>query len=609
MKKLIYLILFIPVIGFGQTYPHQIEPDTTHRMIMMTDTSVIDSPAMEFLYFSIDSLVEQIARDTLGLDSSYWSLDATGLSLNPKYSSTNLSLMTGAGGSVTTGTDNVYIGANAGNANETGLYNVFLGSGAGQNNTGGNNMFIGQSAFKNSSSGSFNVGIGSQVAISNTGSNSLIMGYQAGSNSTGSRNIFLGYTTGRDNTGTNNTYVGYQAGRASSAGSSNVFLGYQAGFSETGSNKLYIENTLGSSPLIYGDFSTDEVTINNDLFVSSLNTSDYLYSTSDQILGGLWSGVNISEFNNDAGYITGEVDGSTTNEIQTLSLTGSTLSLTSGGSVTIAMYDGGAGYVRPASSSNGVWFPDGILDFDLDYGTSGQVLSSTGTNEVNWIDLTTSPWSTGAGDDIYYNTGVHHVGIGITNPTYELHVVGEARITGDISTAGDIVATSTGTSYVDSDSDAGSVGEILAHDGTGLDWWDKGIGIAWENTDNTSSSTYVTWPPNSNYDSQNSDGLVSLSAKTFTLNDDGWYRFTATGSNQSTGPCYLAFYTTSAVHEQYIGTSHDLGGTGTYTPASFAMHWVGSYASGTTVTLRAKTGSGVCIIDDLAVSVEQIKKN
>jgi hypothetical protein len=45
-----------------------------------------------------------------------------------------------------------------------------------------------------------------------------------------------------------------------------------------------------------------------------------------------------SDLTNDSGFITAEVDGSTTNEIQTLSKTGSTISLTQGGSVTV--FDG-----------------------------------------------------------------------------------------------------------------------------------------------------------------------------------------------------------------------------------------------------------------------------
>jgi len=41
-----------------------------------------------------------------------------------------------------------------------------------------------------------------------------------------------------------------------------------AGFNETGSNKLYIDNSSTSSPLIYGDFLTNSVTINGSFTVT-----------------------------------------------------------------------------------------------------------------------------------------------------------------------------------------------------------------------------------------------------------------------------------------------------------------------------------------------------
>ena len=57
-------------------------------------------------------------------------------------------------------------------------------------------------------------------------------------------------------------------------GSGNVFLGYEAGYNETGSNTLYIANSDTSSPLIYGDFGTGEVTINGNLTVTWTVTSE-----------------------------------------------------------------------------------------------------------------------------------------------------------------------------------------------------------------------------------------------------------------------------------------------------------------------------------------------
>jgi hypothetical protein len=79
-------------------------------------------------------------------------------------------------------------------------------------------------------------------------------------------------------TGSNNTMIGYEAGAGSSSHSKsgNVFIGYQAGYNETGSNKLYIENSDGSSPLIGGDFSADEIYLNGDVGIGTTSPNSKL---------------------------------------------------------------------------------------------------------------------------------------------------------------------------------------------------------------------------------------------------------------------------------------------------------------------------------------------
>lgn len=129
----------------------------------------------------------------------------------------------------------------------------------------------------------------------NYGNYSSYFGYYAGKNATNSaeRNVFMGYyageriTSGDNNctfgayagryltTGSNNVYMGRMAGYNNATGSGNLFLGYYAGYNETGSNKLYIDNSSTSSPLIYGDFSTDFVAINGNLGIGTTNTKGY----------------------------------------------------------------------------------------------------------------------------------------------------------------------------------------------------------------------------------------------------------------------------------------------------------------------------------------------
>ena len=78
----------------------------------------------------------------------------------------------------------------------------------------------------------------------------------------------IGYQAGyRNTTGASNTIVGHQAGGTNTIHSKtgNVFLGYQAGYSDITGNKLYIENSNSTTPLIYGDFAADALTINGSL--------------------------------------------------------------------------------------------------------------------------------------------------------------------------------------------------------------------------------------------------------------------------------------------------------------------------------------------------------
>ena len=54
------------------------------------------------------------------------------------------------------------------------------------------------------------------------------------------------------------------------SGSGNVFLGYEAGADETGSNKLYIDNSNTTTPLVYGDFSDNQLTINGSVNITEV---------------------------------------------------------------------------------------------------------------------------------------------------------------------------------------------------------------------------------------------------------------------------------------------------------------------------------------------------
>jgi len=163
-----------------------------------------------------------------------------------------------AGYNNTTGYNNVSVGHEAGYSNQTGDYNVFLGQHAGYSTTSNYNTFVGSYCGEANTTGTYNV----------------FLGYKTGQKSVGgSYNTFIGYLAGYENTsGQRNAYLGYDAGRNNVTGSGNVCLGYQAGRSETGSDKLYIDNSSTTTPLIWGDFSSNIVSFHGKVGIDTKST-------------------------------------------------------------------------------------------------------------------------------------------------------------------------------------------------------------------------------------------------------------------------------------------------------------------------------------------------
>ena len=167
-----------------------------------------------------------------------------------------------AGSSMTDGNQDTFIGAKAGSKNTSGLNNAFIGFQAGSiNTTGSYNSFHGSNAGMVNTTGSVNTFVGNATGYANT---------------SGSSNTFLGHTAGFSNTtGGSNTFVGRQAGYNTTSSYGSVFLGYQAGYNETGSNKLCIDNSDTSTPLIWGDFNTNEVVVYGGFrAIASYSSSD-----------------------------------------------------------------------------------------------------------------------------------------------------------------------------------------------------------------------------------------------------------------------------------------------------------------------------------------------
>jgi hypothetical protein len=168
---------------------------------------------------------------------------------------------------------NNFFGSYAGDSNTTGWYNTFIGAFAGYSDTiGENNTFVGDSAGINNTEGNDNTFLGQGTGFHNTtGDSNTFVGFNSGGNNhDGYSNTFVGRNAGifNDN-GYDNTYIGRGAGYWNTSGSGNVFLGYSAGSDETGSDKLYIDNCNTSTPLIYGEFNTNKLTINGVFSIAS----------------------------------------------------------------------------------------------------------------------------------------------------------------------------------------------------------------------------------------------------------------------------------------------------------------------------------------------------
>jgi len=180
---------------------------------------------------------------------------------------------------------------------------IFLGSEAGINQTGsyGYNTFLGSEAGYSSTYSQFNTLVGYGTGYNNNANYNTFLGTYSGYNNTdGSFNTFLGTYSGyRNTTGAENIFIGYDAGGSNESGSGNVFIGHEAGYDETGSNKLYIDNSDTSSPLIWGDFSTNILNFNGNVGIGTTNPSAKLeaYGTDAGVIahysgnsrGGIWA--------------------------------------------------------------------------------------------------------------------------------------------------------------------------------------------------------------------------------------------------------------------------------------------------------------------------------
>lgn len=170
-----------------------------------------------------------------------------------------------------TGEENTAVGLNAGlylNAKQNTLIGAYAGYGSSGNTTGDANTFIGYFAGFYARSGENNTGVGFGALYSNSG-NGL----------TGSGNTALGrLASGLNRSGSYNTALGYNAGYSNLTGSYNIFLGNEAGYNETGAYKLYVDVSNTATPLIHGDFNTDQLWLNSSYLQIGGTESSHTYT-------------------------------------------------------------------------------------------------------------------------------------------------------------------------------------------------------------------------------------------------------------------------------------------------------------------------------------------
>lgn len=163
----------------------------------------------------------------------------------------------------------------------------------------------------------------------------------------GSNNEYIGSEVSRFNSGSNNVMIGHNAGRGTVLNSHSgcVKIGYEAGYNDTLDNQLFIDNSNIATPLIYGDFSTNQFKINGTI-VNSVDTLTRADATPDVSGRNVWKysstgntvTVTITDFDNPVPNAIYTIIGQ--NDIGTLTINdGGNFSLAGGVNFTLGLND------------------------------------------------------------------------------------------------------------------------------------------------------------------------------------------------------------------------------------------------------------------------------
>ena len=324
--------------------------------------------------------------------------------------------------------------------------NISVGKGSG---TGTGNTAVGGNALLNNTTGEYNSAFGSASAISNTtgSSNTSVGALSLQLNTTGNGNSAIGRNSlSKNTTGNSNTAVGTSSLNNNTTGAVNVAIGSDSLFNNTtgfynstlGVSSL-VGNTTGSNNSAFGyeagryiaDKATSATILNNSLMLG-WRTSPLANNQTNQIVIGydaIGAGSNTVVLGNSSIVTTvlrGNVGINTTTPISRLHI--------SGPQATIRIDD-----TNSMDTLNS--FQMVCRDYDdiqqMRFGFSTPL--GAGAKTIMTLDQT------------------GNVGINTTIPEQELHVVGNARVTGAI---------------YDSNNEPGIMGQVLSSTVTGTDWVD-----------------------------------------------------------------------------------------------------------------------------------------
>ena len=242
---------------------------------------------------------------------------------------------------------NIAIGRNALLNSSTSSRNVAIGHNALQtvNSAAGSKTAIGYNAMANYTSNEAAVAIGAESMGNATGcEDCTAIGNQTLlANTSGIQNLALGIRALESNTtGSRNVALGTFALNTNTSGSKNIAIGNFAGAYNTQSNRLFIDsyddfadaNANGGSPLIYGEFDNDILRVNGAFQIGNPAGTGYTLPTID-------GSANQIITTNGTGNLNWEnpSDVFSDTDDQTLSLSGTTLSITDGNSINLSMFN------------------------------------------------------------------------------------------------------------------------------------------------------------------------------------------------------------------------------------------------------------------------------